>query len=158
MSFFTDKTNDSNDDYKLKDKKRHNSIICQIQKKNLIDSENSALSLLLKKVDKRYSANTVNTNFLIEKILNYDLKEIKRFDEVNSSFSDISDFDLEKEKDENKSELNSSEDGNVESDDDEEIFSKNKIKKKNQNDFEYEFELEKEYEEIVKNFNIKKNM
>ena len=133
MSFFTDKINDSNMDYKLKDKKRHNSTICPKQKENLIDSENSVLSLLLKKDGKRYSVKTINTNFLIEKISDYDLKEIKRFDEVNSSFSDISDFDLEKEKDENKSEFNSSEEGSVKTDDDEEeIFSKNKIKKKNE--------------------------
>ena len=159
MSFFTDKTNDSNTDYKLKDKKRHNSTICPKQKENLIDSENSVLSLLLKKDDKRYSVKTVNTNFSIKKILDYNLKEIKRFDEVNSSLSDISDFDLEKEKDENKSEFNSSEDGNIESDNDEEIFSKHKIKKeRNENDYKYELEIEKEYEELVKNFNIKKNM
>ena len=158
MSFFTYKTNDSNMDCKLKDKKRHNSIICPKQKENLIDSENSVLSLLLKKDDKRYSVKTVNTNFLIKNILDYNLKEIKRFDEVNSSFSDISDFDLQKERGENKSEFNSSEDGNIESDD-EEIFSKNVVKKKrNENDYKYELEIEKEYEEIVKNFNIKKNM
>ena len=159
MSFFTDKTNDSNIDYKLKDKKRHNSIMCPKQKENLIDSENSVLSLLLKKYDKRYSVTTVNTNFLIKKIMDYNLKEIKRFDEVNSSFSDISDFDLEKEKVENESEFNSSEDGNIESQDEEEIFSKNKTKKKRkEKDYKYELEIEKEYEKIVKNFNIKKNM
>ena len=158
MSFFTDKINDSNMDYKLKDKKRHNSTICPKQKENLIDSKSSVLSLLLKRDDKRYSVKTVNTNFLIKKILDYNLKEIKRFDEVNSSFSDISDFDLEKEKDENESEFNSSEDGKIESDNDEEIFSKNKNKKRNENDYKYELEIEKEYEEIVKNINIKKNM
>ena len=157
MSYFIDKADDSNIDYKLKDKKRHNSIIYPKQKENLIDSENSVLSLLLKKDDKRYSVKTVNTNFLNKKILDLNLKEIKRFDEVNSSLSDISDFDLEKEKDENKSEFNSSEDGNIESDNDEEIFSKHKIKKeRNENDYKYEIQIEKEYEEIAKNFNIKK--
>ena len=155
MTSFTDKIKDSNMNYKLKDK-RHNSIICTKQKGNLIDSKNSVLSLLLNKNDKRNSVKTINTNFLIKKILDYNLKEIKRFDEAKYSFSDISDFDLEKEKDENKSEFNSSENGNIESDD-EEIFSKNKIKKKkNENDFKYNFEIEKEYEEIAKSFNIKK--
>ena len=68
MSFFTDKINYSNKNYKLKDKKRCNSIICPKQKEILINSENSILSLLLKKDDKRYSVKTVNTNILIKKI------------------------------------------------------------------------------------------
>ena len=37
------------------------------------------------------------------------------------------------------------------------FFQKTKSRKKT-NYFEYEFELEKEYEEIVKNLNIKKNL
>ena len=161
MSFIFNIKNDSKIDSNsnMEKQKRQNLLVLTKNDENLIDNGRMILSLLLKKdnkENKRDSIKTADTHFLMTKIIDYKLEDIKKFDEMNNSFSDISDFDLEIEDDENKSEFNSSEDENSDCDA-EEIFSKKK-KKKNKNDFKFKIEIDKEYEEIVKNLNIKKNL
>ena len=111
------------------------------------------LNLLLTISERRDSQKTTNTNICQNNtfILDYDLKEIKKFDELNKSLSDVSDFDLEKDTNETKSLFNSSEEGDDASEE-EEIFCKKKfIEKKFDN--EYEKEVEKDIQEIIKNLN-----
>ena len=119
-----------------------NHVICHVHKGPI-------LSLLLKNRERKNSLKTTDTN--IEPFsLDYDFKEIKRFDELNNSLSDISELDLEKENNENKSEFNSSQENNSQSDD-ETIVIKDKRKFNcREFDFEYEKELHKDYEEIIK--------
>ena len=111
------------------------------------------LNLLFTISERRDSQKTTNTNICQNNtfILDYDLKEIKKFDELNNSLSDVSEFDLEKDINETKSLFNSSEEGDDASEE-EEIFCKKKfIEKKFDN--EYEKEVEKDIEEIIKNLN-----
>ena len=108
----------------------------------------SILSLLIEN-NKRTSLKTTNSNSFIRT----KDKEINKFDELNNSLSDISNFDLEKEgeKEENNSlSFNSSkEDLN-----DKGIITITTKSKLNNNDKdknnEYEFELDKEFQEILK--------
>ena len=119
-------------------------------------NEKSILSLIINKGKRRSSLNTADTLIIKPKTLDYNLEEIKKFDELNNSLSDISDFDLEEEKDENKSDFNSEEDNN--DFEEEEIIIKNKkIINNKKNDLEYEIELDKEFEDIINSINICKN-
>ena len=96
------------------------------------------------------SVKTVDSNLNRIQYLNYEYDEIKRFDEANKSLSDISNFDLEGNDDEDDSEFNSSDIDKCNSED-EVICVQNKIKcNKKIYDFEYENELNREYEEILK--------
>ena len=127
-----------------------------MKKINLNPNKKCILTLLLNKNKRgRNSVKTADTNSFLQKNYNYDFNEIKRFDELNNSLSDISDFDLEEEINDNKSEFNSSEEEKIQSDC-EEIVIKGNIKDKMKEDIEYELKLEKECEEIFKQLNIKK--
>jgi hypothetical protein len=120
---------------------------------HFINTENNKnkgaiLSLLANKNDKKKNSLRTVDSILKTSNLEYSFDEIKKFDELNNSLSDISEFDLEKEK-EDTSEFNSSED---ESDDSEDIKIERKERrnfdrKKNYNEFENE--IEKEYKEIL---------
>ena len=114
------------------------------------------LSSLMNNIQRKNSLKTTDTNIYKMPFLNYNLKEIKKFDELYNSLSDISGFDLEKEKDENKSEFNSSENDNSEFE--EEIIIVKSKRKCNCRDFneEFEQELEEEYKEILQDLNIGK--
>lgn len=104
------------------------------------------LYYLLTKNEKKESLKTANTNIYNQQVKDYKLNEIKRFDELNKSLSDISDFDLENEK---KSDFSSSEDD--QEFEEEEIFNKNKRKFSEKSfDIEYEKEVEKDCEGIIK--------
>ena len=119
-------------------------------------SEYCILSLLIDKTDKdnsRRCSLRTNDTYLIENDFKFDY-EIKKFDELNNSLSEISDFDLEKNEDCNESDFNSSEDENENEIEDEKIIFKNKPKK--EYDDEYEIQIEKEYEEILKEIKFKK--
>ncbi len=117
--------------------------------------QGSILKFLIKKNRRKDSCKTTNTNISKQPIIYYNLKEIKKFDELNNSFSDISDFELEKQIDENKSEFNSSEDDNYEYED-EEIFNKCRIKfKEKKYDDDFENEVENNFKEIIKILNNK---
>lgn len=124
---------------------------------SLIENQSSILSLLKNKNKRRNSAKTAYTNLCTLLKLDYDFKDIKRFDEINNSLSDISEFDLEKDHSENKSEFNSSEEDI--NDYEEEIKFKIKLIYKNINyDKEYEIEIEREYEQIINELSSGKNM
>ena len=120
-------------------------------------SEYCILSLLIDKTDKdnsRRCSLRTNDTYLIENDFKFDY-EIKKFDELNNSLREISDFDLEQNEDCNESDFNSSEDENENENEDEKIIFKNKPKK--EYDDEYEIQIEKEYEEILKEIKFKKN-
>ena len=129
---------------------------------HFINTENNKnkgaiLSLLANKNDKKKNSLRTVDSILKTSNLEYSFDEIKRFDELSNSLSDISEFDLEKEK-EDTSEFNSSED---ESDDSEDI----KIEKKERRNFnrkenydEFENEIEKEYKEILNQLHKEKRL
>ena len=129
---------------------------------HFINTENNKnkgaiLSLLANKNDKKKNSLRTVDSILKTSYLEYSFDEIKKFDELNNSLSDISEFDLEKEK-EDTSEFNSSED---ESDDSEDI----KIEKKERRNFnrkenydEFENEIEKEYKEILNQLHKEKRL
>ena len=126
------------------DSKLSNEFINSKNNKN----KGAILCLLANKNDRKKNSFKTVDSILKTPNLEYSFDEIKRFDELNNSLSDISEFDLEKEAEE-VSEFNSSED---ESDDSEDIKIEKKGKmnfdrKKNYNEFENE--LEKEYKEIL---------
>ena len=106
------------------------------------------LSLLTNKDIIRNSFTTNETNIFQLTNLDYDFKEIKKFDELNNSLGDISEFDLEKDNDESESEFNSSK-GNNSMLEDEEIIMRTKIINSKECDLEYKKEIDKEYEEII---------
>ena len=110
--------------------------------------QNSILSLFTGKNKRRSSLKTVDTKLCAPMNYDYDLSEVKKFDELNNSLSDISEFDLEKSEDE-KSEFNSSEEDDSFIEDQEIIFKKEKMNHK-KFDVEYEIELDKEMENIMK--------
>ena len=125
----------------------------KLEEVNNKQHQGCVLNLLFTISERRDSQKTTNTNICQNNTLklDYDLKEIKKFDELNNSLSDVSEFDLEKDINETKSLFNSSEEGDDASEE-EEIFCKKKfIEKKFDN--EYEKEVEKDIEEIIKNLN-----
>ena len=106
---------------------------------------NSILSILMEN-KKRTSLKTIDSNSFI-KIKDY---EINKFDELNNSLSDISNFALEKEEENDSLSFNSSrEDPNDK--DLIKIITKSKLYNNNKGQSnEYEFELDKEFQEIEK--------
>ena len=130
-----------------------NSLYKAMNNKN----EYSILSLLIednKNNKRKNSLNTADTEILTQIKLDYNFKELKKFDELNHSLSEISEFDLEKN-DQDKSDFNSSQDNNSELE--EEIIIKKRITIINRKDnLEYEDELEKDFEKIIKELNLKK--
>ena len=110
--------------------------------------QNSILSLFTGKNKRRSSLKTADTKLCAPMNYDYDLNEVKKFDELNNSLSDISEFDLEKSEDE-KSKFNSSEEDDSFIEDQEIIFKKEKMNHKKL-DVEYEIELDKEMENIMK--------
>jgi len=111
------------------------------------------LSLLTEKDNSRRSSIKTNNTYFIGKNFKFNY-EIKKFDELNNSLSEISDFDLEKNEDCRESDFNSSEDENENVIEDDKIIFKYKPKK--EYDDEYEIQIEKEYEEILKEIKCKK--
>ena len=130
-----------------------NSLYKAMNNKN----EYSILSLLIednKNNKRKNSLNTADTEILTQIKLDYNFKELKKFDELNHSLSEISEFDLEKN-DQDKSDFNSSQDDDGELE--EEIIIKKRITIINRKDnLEYEVELEKDFEKIIKELNLKK--
>lgn len=118
----------------------------------------SILSLLNNKHDKSNSTKTTDT-FLPEKerikYFDYKYESVKKFDEFNQSLGDISDFDLEGDEEETKSDFNSSEEDNDIDDEEIIIKSKNRVNKKCNK--EYEIQLDMEFEKILEELYIKKN-
>jgi len=132
---------------------KYNKSVISMEKNK---SEYCILSLLTQKDNIRRSSVKTNDTYFIEKNFKFNY-EIKKFDELNNSLSEISDFDLEENEDCNKSDFNSSEDENENENviEDEKIIFKYKPKKEYDDD--YEIQIEKEYEEILKEIKCKKN-
>ena len=134
-------------------KSEYNNKFPNVIDKSIYKKHNgSILSLLKKSDDRKSSLKTTDIEIFQSSFLDYKIKEIKKFDELNNSLSDISEFDLENYNEENdKSEFNSSEEENDAEFVDEEIILK---RRRNYNikryDSEYENELEKNFEEILK--------
>ena len=139
------------------DEKKNKNKLEQIN----INHQGYIIDLLVNISERKDSQKTANTNICQNQplILDYDLKDIKKFDELNDSFSDISDFDLEKDKNDVNSSFNSSDEDENDEFEEEKIICKNKRRfseKKFGYDNEYEIEVEKDYEEIIKNLIINK--
>ena len=126
--------------------------------KNSINKKHhgSILSLFIKSDDRKHSLKTTDSDIFQSTFLDYKINEIKKFDELNNSLSDISEFDLENYNEENdKSEFNSSEEeSNGEFVDEEIIFKRKRNYNIRNYDSEYENELEKNFEEIIKILHI----
>ena len=126
--------------------------------KNSINKKHhgSILSLFIKSDDRKHSLKTTDSDIFQSTFLDYKINEIKKFDELNNSLSDISEFDLENYNEENdKSEFNSSEEeSNGEFVDEEIIFKRRRNYNIRKYDSEYENELEKNFEEIIKILHI----
>ena len=134
-----------------------NTKLFSLDKNPSANSLYTVLSLLMKnkKIGKRRSSyKTSYTDTIIGLNLNYKSKEIKKFDELNDSLSDISEFDLEKDQDDINSEFNSSKE-NISDIEEEKIFAKSKRKLDPKEDVEYEIQLEKEYEDIIETLKLK---
>ena len=131
-------------------------IINIIKNTSKNSNERSILSLIINKEKRRNSIATTDTIIIEPERLEYNLKDIEKFDEFNNSLDDISEFDLENETNENKSEFNSSEEDNDESIEGEIIIKNQKITENKKYDSEYEIELENEFEKIMNSINNNK--
>ena len=119
---------------------------------NSLKFEHFSILSMIRENNRKNSTKTLYSSSYI-KLKEY---EINKFDELNKSFGNISNFDLEKEDDINDLSFNSSED------DEEfgalEIIISKKINKKNKDkNKEFEIELDKEFEEIKKEINKNKS-
>ena len=91
---------------KQRDNKKESININPEKEKEL--NKRCILSLLSNNEKGVSSVKTVDTNLSKFFHIKYNYEEIKRFDEINNSLSDISDFDLEMDNNEDDSEFNSS--------------------------------------------------
>ena len=119
---------------------------------NSLKFEHFSILSMIRENNRKNSTKTVYSSSYI-RLKEY---EINKFDELNKSFGNISNFDLEKEDYINDLSFNSSED------DEEfealEIIISKKINKKNKDkNKEFEIELDKEFEEIKKEVNKNKS-
>ena len=119
---------------------------------NSLKFEHLSILSMIRENNRKNSTKTVYSSSYI-RLKEY---EINKFDELNKSFGNISNFDLEKEDNSNDLSFNSSED------DDKfealEIIISKKINKKNKDkNKEFEIELDKEFEEIKKEVNKNKS-
>ena len=119
------------------------------------DCKYCILSLLIK-TNKRKESLKTNVSYT-QKIdfFNYSYKSTKKFDELNKSLSDISDFDLEGK--EELSFYNSSEDDNVIEEEEIRHKSRKRLSTIKIKDDDFENEIENEFKELLKQLKIKKN-
>ena len=120
------------------------------------DCKYCILSLLIN-TNKRKESLKTNVSYT-QKIdfFNYSYKSTKKFDELNKSLSDISDFDLEGK--EELSFYNSSEDDNVIEEEEIKHKSRKRLSSIKIKDDDFENEIENEFKELLKQLNIKKNL
>ena len=110
------------------------------------------LSLLIETHKSKDSFNTCSSYISKLDNFNYKYDSIQKFDEINRSLSDISDFYLEEKED--ISLYNSSEEENVI--EEEEIISKSKKELNHKEYDDFENELENEFKDLLTELNIKK--
>ena len=119
------------------------------------DCKYCILSLLIK-TNKRKESLKTNVSYTQKiDIFNYSYKSTKKFDELNKSLSDISDFDLEGK--EELSFYNSSEDDNVIEEEEIRHKSRKRLSTIKIKDDDFENEIENEFKELLKQLKIKKN-
>ena len=119
-----------------------NKTIQKFEDENSSKFKNYSILSIIKENNKKSSKKTVFSSSYI-KLKDY---EINKFDELNKSLSNISNFDLEKE-DDGDSSFNSSKINEIEFI---EIIIPEKMRNKKEENIEYEIELDKEFEEIIK--------
>ena len=119
-----------------------NKTIKKFEDENSSKFKNYSILSIIKENNKKSSKKTVFSSSYI-KLKDY---EINKFDELNKSLSNISNFDLEKE-DDGDSSFNSSKINEIEFI---EIIIPEKMRNKKEENIEYEIELDKEFEEIIK--------
>ena len=119
-----------------------NKTIEKFEDENSSKFKNYSILSIIKENNKKSSKKTVFSSSYI-KLKDY---EINKFDELNKSLSNISNFDLEKE-DDGDSSFNSSKINEIEFI---EIIIPEKMRNKKEENIEYEIELDKEFEEIIK--------
>ena len=110
--------------------------------------------VILIKANKRKDSVKTTISY-IPKLDNYNYESPKKFDELNRSLSDISDFDLERKED--ISFYNSSEEDNVIEVEDIIRKSKKRLSDIKFKDDDFENEIENEFKELLKQLNVKKN-
>ena len=119
------------------------------------DCKYCILSLLMNQNKRKDSVKT-NASYT-QKIDFFNLKyeSTKKFDELNKSLSDISEFDLEDK--EELSFYNSSEEDNVIEEEEIRHKSKKRLSTIKYKDDDYENEIENEFKELLKHLKAKKN-
>ena len=119
------------------------------------DCKYCILSLLIK-TNKRKESLKTNVSYTSKiDFYNYKYESTKKFDELNKSLSDISDFDLEGK--EELSFYNSSEEDNVIEEEEIRHKSRKRLSTIKIKDDDFENEIENEFKELLKQLNIKKN-
>ena len=113
------------------------------------------LSLLIKDNKRKDSVKTNESYTQKIDLMNFKYESTKKFDELNKSLSDISDFDLEDKND--LSFYNSSEEDNVIEEEEIRHKSKKRLSTIKYKDDEFENDIENEFKELLKQLKIKKN-
>ena len=113
------------------------------------------LSLLIKDNKRKDSVKTNASYTQKIDLINFKYESTKKFDELNKSLSDISDFDLEDKND--LSFYNSSEEDNVIEEEEIRHKSKKRLSTIKYKDDEFENDIENEFKELLKQLKIKKN-
>jgi hypothetical protein len=113
------------------------------------------LSLLIKDNKRKDSVKTNASYTQKIDLMNFKFESTKKFDELNKSLSDISDFDLEDKND--LSFYNSSEEDNVIEEEEIRHKSKKRLSTIKYKDDEFENDIENEFKELLKQLKIKKN-
>ena len=113
------------------------------------------LSLLIKDNKRKDSVKTNASYTQKIDLMNFKYESTKKFDELNKSLSDISDFDLEDKND--LSFYNSSEEDNVIEEEEIRHKSKKRLSTIKYKDDEFENDIENEFKELLKQLKIKKN-
>ena len=113
------------------------------------------LSLLIETNKNKDSFNTSSSYISKLDNFNYKYYDNQKFDELNRSLSDLSDFYLEEKED--ISLYNSSEEENVIEEEEITYKSKTRLNHKKYDDGDFENEIENDFRDILKQLNIKKN-
>ena len=123
-----------------------NKKVENLEDTNNFNFKNYSILSMIKEYNNQNSSKTLISSSYI-KLKDY---EINKYDELNKSLSNISNFDLEKEEenDSNNLSFNSLDYYDDEFDVLDIIIQKNKNKNNNEKNKEYELELDKEFEEI----------
>jgi len=119
------------------------------------DCKYCILSLLIKSNKRKDSVKTNASYTRKIDFSNIKYESTKKFDELNKSLSDISEFDLEDK--ENLSFYNSSEEENVIEEEEIRHKSKKRLSTIKYKDEDFENEIENEFKELLKQLKIKKN-